>query len=119
MLRDLGFGKTRMEELLKEEILEFLRCIEDYHGSPVKLADLLTSSTSNNIAALIFGKVLKPSDPKRQKLNYDLNEVGRIAGALFWQIFFPWIAAIMTFFNLGDKRKLSRALAEVKKYCRE
>ncbi|XP_035227372.1 cytochrome P450 18a1-like [Stegodyphus dumicola] len=119
MLRDLGFGKTRMEELLKEEILEFLQCIEDYHGSPVKLAELLTSSTSNNIAALIFGRVLKLSDPKRQKLDNELNEVGRIAGALFWQIFFPWIAAVMTFFNLGDKGKLSRALAEVKKYCRE
>ncbi|XP_035217941.1 cytochrome P450 2B9-like [Stegodyphus dumicola] len=75
MLRDLGFGKTRMEEHIKEEILELLQRIEDYHESPVKIGELLTPSMSNNIASLIFGKRLKPDDPKRIKLDKQLNEV--------------------------------------------
>ncbi|XP_035217943.1 cytochrome P450 18a1-like [Stegodyphus dumicola] len=119
MLRDLGFGKTRMEEHIKEEILELLQRIEDYHESPVKIGELLTPSMSNNIASLVFGKRLKPDDPKRKKLDKLVNEVGRLAGTLSWQIFFPWIRAFMSFFNLGNKGKLSRALSEMKRYCRE
>ncbi|XP_035218553.1 cytochrome P450 18a1-like, partial [Stegodyphus dumicola] len=119
MFRDLGFGKTRMEEHIKEEILELLQRMEDYHGSPIKIAELLAPSMSNNITSLIFGKRLKPDDPKRQKLDKLINEVGRLAGALSWQMFFPWIRTFVSFFNIGNKAKLSRCLLEMKAFVRK
>ncbi|KFM70322.1 Cytochrome P450 18a1, partial [Stegodyphus mimosarum] len=119
MLRDLGFGKTRMEEHMKDEILELLQRIQDYHESPIAVAELLTASVSNNISSLIFGKRLQADDPKRQKLNKLVNEVGRLAVALSWQIFFPWIRTLMSFCNSGNSGKLSRALSELKKFCRK
>ncbi|GBN57079.1 hypothetical protein AVEN_90527-1, partial [Araneus ventricosus] len=117
MLRDLGFGKTRMEEHIKEEILELLERISDQEGKPVKHAYILAPSMSNNIASLVFGKRLKFDDPQRERLDHLVREVGRLAGSVSWQLFFPWLRAVMSTFNIGNNGTLFRVMHEVKNYC--
>nr|XP_042911222.1 cytochrome P450 18a1 [Parasteatoda tepidariorum] len=119
MLRDLGFGKTKMEAHMKDEILELFERIEEKDGSPIPTKDFLTPSMSNNIASLLFGKRLKYNDPKRQKLDKLLHEVGRLVGSVMIFTFFPWLAALLNFFNIGNKKKLSKALSDIKAYVRE
>ncbi|GBO01449.1 Cytochrome P450 2J2 [Araneus ventricosus] len=119
MLRDLGFGKTRMEEHIKEEILELLERISEQEGKPVKHAYILAPSMSNNIASLVFGKRLKFDDPQRERLDHLVRELGRLAGSLSWQLFFPWLRAVMSTFNVGDKGRLFRVMHEIKNYCRK
>ncbi|GIZ05395.1 cytochrome P450 2J2, partial [Caerostris extrusa] len=119
MLRDLGFGKTRLEEHLKEEILELLEQMSENVGKPVKLSYLLAPSMSNNIASLVFGKRLKYNDPVRQNLDRQIREIGRLAGAVSWQLFFPWIRAFVSKFNIGDNGKMVRLFGEMKDFCRK
>ncbi|GFT82457.1 cytochrome P450 2G1 [Nephila pilipes] len=119
MLRDLGFGTTRMEEHIKEEILELLQRMSENVEKPTKLSYLLAPSMSNNIASLVFGNRLKYDDPQRQRLDQLLRKVGELAGSVSWQIFFPWLREILSYFNIGSKGKLVRVLHEVKDYCRK
>ncbi|GFS87499.1 cytochrome P450 18a1 [Nephila pilipes] len=118
MLRDLGFGKTRMEEHIKEEILELLERMLQHVGKPTKYSYFLAPSMSNNIASVLFGKRLKYNDPERQKLDSLLQEIGRLAGTIPWQVFFPWLGKLLSYVNLGNNNRLHDVLAEVKNYCR-
>ncbi|GIY18584.1 cytochrome P450 18a1 [Caerostris darwini] len=117
MLRDLGFGKTKMEEHMKEEILELLDRMSENVEKPVKFSDFLAPSMSNNIASLIVGKRMNYDDPERQKLDVLVREVGRLAGSVSWQLFFPWIRVIINYFNLGDNSKLINVLHEIRVFC--
>ncbi|GFY75839.1 cytochrome P450 18a1 [Trichonephila inaurata madagascariensis] len=119
MLRELGFGKTKMEEHLKEEIQELLQRMTKHVGKPTKLSDLLAPSMSNNIASLLFGNRLKYDDPQRKKLDQSLRDIGRLVGATSWQIFFPSLSKFLNYLNVGGKGKLSVMLNEVKDYCRK
>ncbi|GFR19898.1 cytochrome P450 18a1 [Trichonephila clavata] len=118
MLRDLGFGKTRMEEHIKEEILELLQRMSEHVGIPTKFNFLLAPSMSNNIASLLFGNRLKYDDPQRQKLDDTFREIGRLAGSSAWLMFFPWLRKILSYFNTGSKEELARMNNEIKNYCR-
>ncbi|CAL1262443.1 unnamed protein product [Larinioides sclopetarius] len=119
MLRDLGFGKTKMEEHIKEEILELLERISGEEGKPIEHAFLLTPSMSNNIASLVFGKRMKHDDPERQRLDYLIREIGRLVGFVSWQVFFPWLRVVMSTFNIGNKGQLFKVITEVKEYCKK
>ncbi|GFV86873.1 cytochrome P450 18a1 [Trichonephila clavipes] len=119
MLRDLGFGKTKMEEHIKEEILELLQRMSEHVGRPTKFSFLLAPSMSNNIASLVFGNRLKYDDPQRQKLDATIREIGILAGSTAWQMFFPWLRKILSYFNIGSKGKLVKVLKEIKDYCRK
>ncbi|GFT94069.1 cytochrome P450 2G1 [Nephila pilipes] len=118
MLRDLGFGKTRMEEHIKEEILELIERMFEHVGKPSKLSFLIAPSMSNNIASLVFGKRLKYDDPERQNLDRLLREFGRLAGSLSWLAFFPKIKQIVDYLNIGNKGRLTRVAREIGNYCR-
>uniref|UniRef100_A0A2L2Y1J5 Cytochrome P450 18a1 n=1 Tax=Parasteatoda tepidariorum TaxID=114398 RepID=A0A2L2Y1J5_PARTP len=118
-LRDLGFGKTRMEAQLKEEIVEMLERIEEQRSEPIKISDILASSVSNNIASLLYGSRMKYDDPRRKNLDKLIGNVGLLAGAVGWQMFFPWARAIMTYLQIGDNGKLSRALEGIKEFSRK
>ncbi|GFR19910.1 cytochrome P450 18a1 [Trichonephila clavata] len=119
MLRDLGFGKTRMEEHIKEEILELLEIMSEHVGKPTKLSTFLAPSMSNNIASVLFGKRLKFNDPERQKLDSLLREIAALAGALSWQTFFPWLKTVMSYFNNGKISRITEVLEEIRAYCRK
>ncbi|GFR19891.1 cytochrome P450 18a1 [Trichonephila clavata] len=119
MLRDVGFGKTKMEEHIKEEILELLQRMSEHVGKPTKFSFLLAPSMSNNIASLVFGNRLKYDDPQRQKLDATIREIGKLAGSTAWQMFFPWLRKILSYFNIGSKGKLVRVMKEMKDYCRK
>ncbi|CAL1262445.1 unnamed protein product [Larinioides sclopetarius] len=118
-LRDLGFGKTRMEEHIKEEIFELLERIASKEGKPVNHSYLLAPSMSNNIASLVFGKRLKYDDPERERLDHLVRDIGRFAGSVSWQLFFPWLRVVMRTFNLGNNGRLSRVMHEIRNYCRK
>ncbi|PRD33978.1 UNVERIFIED_CONTAM: Cyp2j6 [Trichonephila clavipes] len=118
MLRDLGFGKTRMQEHIKEEILELLEIMSEHVEKPTKLSIFLAPSMSNNIASVLFGKRLKFNDPERQKLDRLLREFSKLAGALSWLTFFPWLKTLMSYINSGNSSRLVQVMEEFNVYCR-
>ncbi|KAG8196169.1 hypothetical protein JTE90_007899 [Oedothorax gibbosus] len=119
-LRDLGFGKTRMEEHLKEEIEELLeRMNTETSKSTVRISDLLAPSMSNNIASFLFGKRLKYNNPRRKKLDELFSTIGKLNSVLALKMFFPWMGPFIKFFNIGSPKTLEKALEGVKEYVME
>ncbi|KFM59351.1 Cytochrome P450 18a1, partial [Stegodyphus mimosarum] len=116
MLRDLGFGKPRMEELIREEIIDLSEHIEKSQGKPIEMRPLLSPSMSNNIAILVFGKRLPFDDPRRKMLDYVVNETAKQAGQVIWQLFFPGLAKVLNFFHLGGTSSLSKLNLMLKDY---
>ncbi|XP_042146762.1 cytochrome P450 2H2-like isoform X1 [Ixodes scapularis] len=67
-LRDLGFGKTPMEENIKEELLNLINKIEGAKERAVPVFEFILSSTLNVTSLFLFGNKCVLNDPKRGNL---------------------------------------------------
>ncbi|XP_054165707.1 cytochrome P450 2J4-like, partial [Oppia nitens] len=71
-LRDLGFGKTSMEDHIIDEINHLCEeLIDKSLGIEINVREVLAITVSNNVSAFLFGRRLDYSD-KRKKLIDDL-----------------------------------------------
>lgn len=80
VLRDLGFGKTSMENWMKEEAQYLVKKIAERRGAPFVALELLIPSASNNISALIFGARYPFEDVRRKFLDDRLKRLSRFVG---------------------------------------
>ncbi|GBN20877.1 Cytochrome P450 2A8 [Araneus ventricosus] len=90
-LKDLGLGKTKIEAQIQDEINHFQEVLKSFNGQPIDLVVPLTSSMSNNISSLVFGKRYKYDDPERKLLDENLDELINLLGQTAFHVFFPWI----------------------------
>ncbi|XP_050415836.1 cytochrome P450 2D3 [Patella vulgata] len=61
-LRDLGVGKTTLEDRIKEEAKIILDYITACEGKPFKVHDIMMKATTNIISTVVFGKRYDYSD---------------------------------------------------------
>lgn len=76
----------------------------------------MTSSMSNNIASVVFGKRMKYDDPLRQRLTKmirDSAESGQLVAGL---IFFPWLRKFLKFLGIGPLEKFNQANELLRNY---
>ncbi|CAL1272913.1 unnamed protein product [Larinioides sclopetarius] len=93
-LKDLGLGKTKIEVHIQDEINHFQEVLKSFKGQPMDLIVPLTSSMSNNISSLIFGRRYEYDDPEKNILDENLDEVTNLLGHTAFHVFFPWIRNI-------------------------
>ncbi|XP_054706993.1 cytochrome P450 18a1-like [Uloborus diversus] len=117
MLRDLGFGKSRMEDHIIDEIQELLKCIEKEGTGPIAIRTFLAPSMSNNIGSLVFGRRRQFDDPIRKMLDYSIQEGSKAAGQATWQIFFPWLRKILLFLRIGNLDTVAKTQLEFRSYA--
>ncbi|GIX88537.1 cytochrome P450 2F3 [Caerostris extrusa] len=110
VMRDLGFGKTRMEVHIKEEIAHLLSELEEFEGKAANVRRYLAPSTSNNISALIFGRRLDYHDPMRMKLDEVITELIRFFRPTSLHAWFPGIKTVLFKLKLFDYDKLEYAI---------
>lgn len=83
-LRDLGLGKTAMEEQIREEISYLLAEIRNSSRPvagqvvPICIHDLVTPSVSNNICILMFGHRYDYKHELRVQMDEALNQVTQL-----------------------------------------
>ncbi|CAL1262532.1 unnamed protein product [Larinioides sclopetarius] len=119
LLRDLGFGKSRLDDMLNEEIREVLDHFEESEGRPMFVRPILAPSMSNNIASLIYGRRMKYDDPDRILLDHIISESSRLAGSAAWQFFFPWVRKVVNFFRFGGEGQFDYLLRAMKEFARK
>lgn len=119
ILKDLGFGKSHLEDMIKEEITDLLIHLAKTEGRPTIIRSVLAPSMSNNIASLVYGKRLKYDDPVRMMLDRTLNEGAAAAGQVAWQLFFPWLANLLKFLRIGTEGKIASVLKESRDHTRK
>ncbi|GBN74188.1 Cytochrome P450 18a1 [Araneus ventricosus] len=116
ILKDLGFGKSHLEDMMKEETRDLLDHLAKSNGQPIKVRPVLSPSMSNNIACLVFGKRLKYDDPDRMMLDRVLSEGSAAAGQVSWQLFFPGLTKVARFLKLGAEGKVAEVSKEMNDY---
>uniref|UniRef100_A0A2L2YJ65 Cytochrome P450 2J6 n=1 Tax=Parasteatoda tepidariorum TaxID=114398 RepID=A0A2L2YJ65_PARTP len=116
VMRDLGFGKTRMEVHIKEEVAHLLDELEEFQGKPANVRRYLAPSTSNNISALVFGRRLDYHDPMRIHLDTSITELIRFFRPTSLHAWFPWLKTLLFKFKLFDYDKLQQAIEHLLKF---
>jgi len=94
ILRDLGYGKTIIEDIIEEEIDELMEHIDNHWlDTPLDVAQFFNVSVVASLWRIISGEKLKIDDPKLQKLLANLrNFVNEGSNPLLQVAFdFPWL----------------------------
>ena len=89
-LKDLGFGKSSMEDSINGEVEKLINQLKAKHeGKPVDLRGLMNMSIVNALWVLVTGESLDLDDPKLQKIVRLLDNAiryGRVPNLLLSQI---------------------------------
>lgn len=75
VLRDLGFGRTRMKHIIEEEVQRLSDRIAMESGDVVPIHDYLVQTSSNIIAAFVFGHYFPLGDPGRKCIDENLPKL--------------------------------------------
>lgn len=119
-LRNLGFGKTAMEEHIKSEVEVLSRNIEEISlNEPVRMRPMLSSFTSCCIAAFVFGKRFDHNDPSRVMMDAAIQRAVKKLGQTGIVTFFPRLAKIFAFFNLFGLGQVKKDFLDVNNYIHE
>uniref|UniRef100_T1JZS4 Cytochrome P450 n=1 Tax=Tetranychus urticae TaxID=32264 RepID=T1JZS4_TETUR len=63
ILRNVGLGKSTLEEKIKEEIIFFIDSLKSASGKEVDFSELSGLSVANNVSILLFGHRFEYDDP--------------------------------------------------------
>ncbi|XP_042145609.1 cytochrome P450 2C15-like [Ixodes scapularis] len=116
VMRDLGYGKTHMEQHVMEESQYLADKIAEAKGEPVVLEKYLNPSASNIMSALLFGARYPYEDPRRTLLD---NNMARIVSILssgsvvaFPPAWFHKVAGMVPFLVNGVVRSITQNLVD-------
>ncbi|XP_067119573.1 cytochrome P450 2U1-like [Centruroides vittatus] len=117
--RNLGFGKHKMEDHIKEELSFFLKTLEDHGDEAFNVRPYLSASTSNNISALMFGRRMHYDDPKRVLLNKVVDDLLRFFRPTGYHAFFPRLRSLLFRYELLGYKDVNFTIKEMLKFIDE
>jgi len=104
-LRDFGFGKQGMEEMIQEEVDMFKALIDKNKEEPFDFINQLNLPILNALWRITVGERFEYDDPKLQSIVHRLTEtfqrLGRPENILIFA--FPWLAKLYPGFMERDK----------------
>ncbi|XP_074602390.1 cytochrome P450 2C25-like [Brevipalpus obovatus] len=102
ILRDIGFGKSVMEDKILEEIEIFVKELDKHKGKPFDILDLLSASTSNNISVLTYGKRFEYNDEEKIQQDYLTKKLNEGDAFIGLGTAMPSLVKVLSF--LGNKK---------------
>ncbi|XP_074602391.1 cytochrome P450 2J4-like [Brevipalpus obovatus] len=102
ILRDIGFGKSAMEDKISEEIEMFVKELDKRKGKPFNVLDLLSASTSNNICILTYGKRFEYDDEEKIQQDYLTKKSAEGSTIVGLATAMPYVVKLLKFF--GSKK---------------
>lgn len=92
-LRDFGFGKASMEEMIQEEVRQFLDHLLPLADQPLDVEGQLNLPILNTLCRIAMGDRFEYSDPRLQDILERLGQLGRksCSPAAFLGITHPWL----------------------------
>ncbi|XP_053201353.1 cytochrome P450 2C9-like [Panonychus citri] len=114
-LRNVGLGKTKMEETIREEINCFIEKIKKETGKPLDAGELLSTSVPNNISTLLFGHKFDYDDPRNIELESNFRKLQVSGSFINGVVYMPWLAKLILRFKFLFFKKILDALAAIEK----
>ncbi|XP_075552186.1 cytochrome P450 2J4-like [Dermacentor variabilis] len=109
--RVLQSGTTQtLETHIHDELSYVVRELASRKGEPVAIASLLSSSTSNVITALVYGRRLEYGSPERVELDELADGIPALAAQISSINFFPWLRRVLSVLRIGACGRLRSAL---------
>ncbi|XP_074603771.1 cytochrome P450 2A8-like [Brevipalpus obovatus] len=99
LLRDIGFGKSAMEDKIVEEIEIFVKELDKQRGKPINILSLLSASTSNNISVLTYGKRFEYDDDEKIELDYMIKKISEGTTFAVLAVTLPFLVKVLKFFG--------------------
>ncbi|XP_015791801.1 cytochrome P450 18a1-like [Tetranychus urticae] len=99
-LRDVGLGKSKMEDSVRDEIDSFTERIKSFEGKPISISNKLSLSISNNISTLVFGHTYAYDDPVALDMENMLVQANGMLRYFNVAIFMPSVASLILRLNL-------------------
>lgn len=90
-LRDFGFGKQPMEELIQHEVTELVSRFRNVLNRPVELSQSFNVAVLNSLWAMVAGKRMAHDDPKILQLVNFLTQGFRNNPICGPQKYMPWL----------------------------
>jgi len=118
-LRDFGFGKSSMEEMIQNEASKLCRSIEKELDRPTQLDSKLNISILNALWTILVGEELDMENPEDLKVVNALNDfvrTGGFGGHILLQAF-PFILKLFPA-NFFVPEKVKTGLDLIKNLCR-
>ncbi|GIY95135.1 cytochrome P450 2C25 [Caerostris extrusa] len=118
-MKDLGLGKTKIEDDVMDEINHFIEVLRLKNGEPMDVKGPLSPSMSNNICALVFGKRYKYDDKDRQFLDSNLEEVNESITQTSSDTLFPFLRYIPFYLKFLKVERSLIAFNNLKSFMRK
>ncbi|XP_053209396.1 cytochrome P450 2C15-like [Panonychus citri] len=109
-LRNVGLGKSKMEDLIREEIDSFLNELKTTDERPFKFIDKVKLSIPNNVSILLFGHKYDYDDPVKVELEKNLDNADSVGHFISSGVFMPWITKFLIFFNYLDMKEMIKII---------
>ncbi|XP_042146406.1 cytochrome P450 18a1-like [Ixodes scapularis] len=119
VLRDLGFGRKSMEQHITEEVAQLCDVLQSWGGQPKAITDIITSSISNNITALVFGERFHYDDPRRHFLDTRLVNFALNASFVSTLDFLPILRKLVSYVPSSKIRIAEEQLKDVHDFIRQ
>ncbi|XP_054723706.1 vitamin D 25-hydroxylase-like [Uloborus diversus] len=118
-MRDLGLGRSNWERSVQAEVEDFVSLIEKQNGLPIDVCKLLSSSVSNNISSLLFGKRLPVGDPTRDRMDQGINVVSRFFSQSGLRLYFPFLVDVLVKLGITEYARIHQKLVDFNRFIRE
>ncbi|XP_076333720.1 cytochrome P450 2J6-like isoform X2 [Tachypleus tridentatus] len=119
ILRNLGFGKTKMEDHIQDEINIILAHLASLDGTVCDIRKLLVPSMSNIISAFVFGRRFDYDDPTRKYLDKRATEFQDYIKQFDLKTFFPWMKRFLSLLKPKESRKFQETSEQLLSFIRE
>ncbi|CAN7995188.1 unnamed protein product, partial [Ixodes hexagonus] len=119
-LRDAGFGKTSMHDIISAEAGYLVDEISAAKGRPIDFENYIYPSVSNNITALVFGTRYPYDDPRRRYLDEHMNRYSHLMHNGYIIGYLPsWLQRIATLFPSMRQGGIKEASEKLSVFIRE
>lgn len=98
-MKNLGFGKSRWEELVQMEVSDILDFLTQSGGEPTDVNSVLSASISNNVLSLVSNHRLPKGHPRRDIIDHGVESFETIYNPSSLIVHYPKLFKIAV--NLG------------------